>query len=78
MCSGSGPGWVPASDELFAARPACKGGLGAALASAWPAGDSPCPEQGPVLVPGARLGEGVADRGSTRLSPRVVGSRRSP
>ena len=62
--SGAGRDWVPASDELFGARPACKGGIGAGLASAWRRlgvpGDYPCPEQGPVLVPGGRLGEGVA------------------
>ena len=55
---------MPASDELFGARPACKGGIGARLALAWrrlgvPA-DYPCPEQGPVLVPGGRLGNGAA------------------
>lgn len=60
MCFGSGPDWVPASDELFGARPACKGGIGAGLASAWRAGGLPCPEQGPVLLPGGRLGEAVA------------------
>ena len=33
--SGVGRDWVPASDELFGARPVCKGGIGAGLASAW-------------------------------------------
>ena len=74
---GAGRDWVPASDELFGARPACKGGtavtwrrLGAGLAA--PA-DYPCPEQGPVLVPGGRLGEGVA---AALRSTSVAGLRR--
>src|SRR5262245_54664063 len=29
------PGWVPASDELFGARPACEGGAGGDSARAW-------------------------------------------
>jgi hypothetical protein len=58
------PGWVAASDELFGARPACEGGIGGDSALAWrrlgPPADYPCPEQCPVLVPGGRLGNGVA------------------
>src|SRR5580704_6232832 len=49
---------------MFRARPACKGGIGGDSAPAWrrlgaPA-DYPGPEQCPVLVPGGRLGNGVA------------------
>ena len=29
------PGWVPASDEWFGARPACEGGIGGYSARAW-------------------------------------------
>ena len=67
-----------ASDELFGARPACKGGIGGDLAPAWRrlgggGADYPCPEQGPVLVPGGRLGEGVA---AALRSTSVAGLRR--
>ena len=63
--SGAGePGWMPASGELLGARPACEGGIGGDWAPAWrqlgPPADYPCPEQCPVLVPGGRLGKGVA------------------